>query len=208
MLMRNLLDRTFAHPTGILGRLGGVLMSRSESGRNDWTLSLLDLTPHACILEVGFGPGTLIEALGAAIPAGSISGIDASPVMLRQASARNQEAIRDRRVHLRVGSATILPYEDASFDVVLSANSIFFWPDQPAGVREIHRVLKPGGQIALILQPRWAKSVEDVKSTGTEYMTMLSTQGYQQVRSVLQPMRPVASVAVLGVRNHETAIVT
>src|SRR5262245_44736923 len=125
--MRNLLDTMFAHPTGLLGRLGGSLMAHSESGRNDWTLSLVALARDAQILEVGFGPGTLIEAMATAIPAGTIRGIDASPVMLKQATTRNQPAIQDQRVHLQLGSAATLPYADASFDVVLSANSIFFW---------------------------------------------------------------------------------
>ena len=52
----------------------------------------------------------------------------------------------------------MLPHGDANFEVVLCANSIFFWPDQPAGIREIRRVFKPGGQIALILVVQWCKT--------------------------------------------------
>jgi len=196
--MRNVLDTMFAHPTGILGRLGGSLMARSVNGRNDWTLSLVTLAPDAQILDVGFGPGTLIEALATAVPAGTIRGIDPSPVMLKQATVRNQRGIQEQRVQLQPGSAAALPFADASFDVVFSANSIFFWPDQSAGVREIRRALKPGGQLVLILQPIWAKSIEDVRDVGAQYLCMLTAEGFQQVRSVLQPMRPVASVAVLG----------
>jgi ubiquinone/menaquinone biosynthesis C-methylase UbiE len=197
--MRNMLETMFAHPSGLLGRLGGILMSRSES-RNDWTLSLISFAPDARSLEVGFGPGTLIAALAEAVPAGHVSGIDISPVMLRQATARNRRLVRTQRVHLQLGTAEALPFDDVSFDTVVSANSIFFWPDQPAGIQEMHRVLKPGGHIALILQPRWAKSVDDVKKIGEQYVTMLKEGGFLQVRSALQPMRPVASIAVLGVK--------
>jgi ubiquinone/menaquinone biosynthesis C-methylase UbiE len=196
--MRNMLDTMFAHPSGILGRLGGSLMAWLEHGRNDWTLSLVTLAPHAQILEIGFGPGTLIEALATAVPAGTIRGIDPSPVMLKQATTRNRRAIQEQRVHLQLGSAMALPYADASLDVVLSANSIFFWSNQHTGLGEMHRVLKPGGQLVLILQPMWAKSDQEVQAVGAEYEAMLSTHGYRQVRSGFHPMRPVASVAVLG----------
>jgi ubiquinone/menaquinone biosynthesis C-methylase UbiE len=101
---------------------------------------------------------------------------------------------------LQLGTAEALPFDDVSFDIVVSANSIFFWPDQPAGIQEIYRVLKPGGQIALILQPRWAKSVDDVEKVGEQYVTMLKEARFQPVHTALQPMRPVASIAVLGVR--------
>jgi ubiquinone/menaquinone biosynthesis C-methylase UbiE len=101
--------------------------------------------------------------------------------------------------HLRQPAPVIcVTFADASFDAVFSANSIFFWPDQSAGVREIRRVLKPGGHIVLILQPTWAKSDKDVQAIAEEYQTMLSTEGYQQVRSAFHPMRPVACIAVLG----------
>jgi ubiquinone/menaquinone biosynthesis C-methylase UbiE len=120
--------------------------------------------------------------------------------MLKQATSRNQRAIVEQRVRLRPGSATALPFADASFDLVVSANSIFFWPDQHAGVREIYRVLKPDGQLVLILQPIWAKSTEEVQAIGQDYVRMLAAEGYQQVRSAVQPMRPIASAAVLGTR--------
>jgi ubiquinone/menaquinone biosynthesis C-methylase UbiE len=180
--------------------MGGALMARSANVRNSWTLSLLTLPSDAHILEVGFGPGTLIAALASAVPGGIIDGIDPSPVMLKQATARNQGALDEQRVHLQPGTATALPFPDASFDLVVSANSIFFWPDQHAGVREIYRVLKPDGQLVLILQPIWAKSTEEVQAIGEEYVGMLAVEGFQQVRSTQKSMRPIAAVAVLGSR--------
>ena len=102
---------------------------------------------------MGFGPGALIQALAARATEGFVAGVDLSTVMLQQASRRNAEAIREGRVRLQLGSALALPFEDASFDKALSANSLPFWPDQEAGVKEMQRVLKPGGVIAIILQP-------------------------------------------------------
>ena len=52
-----------------------------------------------------------------------------------------------------------VPFADATFDIALSANSVQLWPDPLAGVTEMRRVLEPGGQIALILQPIWVKTV-------------------------------------------------
>ena len=107
--------------------------------------------------------------------------------MLRQAARRNAEAIREGRVQVQAASATALPFEDAAFDKVLSANSLPFWPDQEAGVREMWRVLKPGGVIAIILQPRWARTESEVKEIGAEMVSLLSSVGFQQVRMEFKP---------------------
>ena len=92
--MMNVLDATFGHPRGLLGRLGGVIMARSTRQCNAWTLSLLDIGHDDRILEVSFGPGALIQALAARATEGFVAGVDLSPIMLQQASRRNAEAIR------------------------------------------------------------------------------------------------------------------
>ena len=63
--MKRILDAAFAHPKGPLGRLGGLIMARSTRQRNEWTISLLNIKDDDRILEVGSGPGALIEALTA-----------------------------------------------------------------------------------------------------------------------------------------------
>lgn len=198
--MMNVLDAAFGHPRGPLGRLGGVIMARSTGKRNEWTLSLLDIQRDDRVLEVGCGPGALIQALAAKATAGFVVGVDLSPTMLQQASKRNAQVIREGRARLEVGSATALPFEEASFDKALSANSVPFWPDQVAGVREMRRVLRPGGVIAIILQSRWARTESEVKQIGTGLLALLSQVGFQQARLEFKPMKPIASVCALGIK--------
>ncbi len=180
--MMNVLDAAFGHPRGPLGRLGGVIMARSTRQRNAWTVSLLDIGRDDRILEVGCGPGALIQALSARATEGVVVSVDLSPIMLQQAARRNAEGIREGRVRLQVGSAMALPFEEASFDTALSANSLPFWPDQEAGVKEMRRVLKPGGAIAIILQPRWARTESEVKQIGAGLVELLSSVALQQAR--------------------------
>ena len=175
-------------------------MARSTKQRNAWTVSLLDIGQDDRILEVGCGPGALIQVLAARATKGVVAGVDLSPVMLQQASRRNAEAIREGRVCLQPGSVLALPFEDASFDIALSANSLPFWPDQEAGVKEIRRVLKAGGVIAIILQPIWARTESEVKQIGAGLLALLSTVGFQQARLEFKPMKPIASVCALGIK--------
>jgi ubiquinone/menaquinone biosynthesis C-methylase UbiE len=198
--MMNVLDATFGHPRALLGCLGGVIMARSTRLRNEWTLSLLDIRRDDRILEVGCGPGALIQALSARATEGLVVGVDLSPIMLQQAARRNAEAIREGRVRLQLGPALALPFEDASFDKALSANSLPFWPDQEAGVKEIRRVLMPGGVIAIILQPIWARTESEVKQIGAGLLALLSTVGFQQARLEFKPMKQIASVCALGIK--------
>ena len=196
----NVLDAAFGHPRGLLGRLGGVIMGRRSGQRNEWTLSLLDIQLDDHILEVGCGPGALIEALAARATEGLVAGIDPSPTMLRQVARRNAQAIRIGRVQAQAASATALPFEDAAFDKALTANSLPFWPDQEAGVREMWRVLRPGGVIAIILQPRWTRTDSEVKQIGEGLVSLLSSVGFQQTRMEFKPLEPIASVCALGIK--------
>ncbi len=189
-----ILDAAFGHPRGPLGRLGGMIMARSTGPRNAWILSLLDIHGDDRILEVGFGPGVVIQSLAARATEGVIAGIDTSPLMVQQASRRNAQAIRDGRVHLQQGSALALPFEDASFTTAFSINSVQLWPDSFAGAKEMQRVLKPRGLIAIALQPVWARKDSEGRKIGEELKELLERAGFQQTRLELKPMKPMACV--------------
>jgi ubiquinone/menaquinone biosynthesis C-methylase UbiE len=194
------LDDAFAHPRGFAGYLGATIMAHSTKDRHAWTLSLLDIHPTDSILEVGFGPGVLLHALASRVPEGLVAGVDASLLMVQQASRRNHTLIERGRVVLREGSALALPFADGTFNLALAANSLHIWPDQLGGIKEMHRVLKAGGMIALIVQPVWAKTDQEVKDIGTDIVTLLTQAGFQEVKMEFKAMKPKSGVAVLGTK--------
>lgn len=142
----------FRQPTGVLGRLAGWEMATRSSNRrrNEWAVGLLDIAPTDRVLEVGFGPGIAIRAAARRATEGLIVGIDHSEVMVRAASQGN----RNGRVDLRLGTVEALPAFDESFDKILSVNSIMFWDDPVLRLAQLRELLRPGGVIAIVRQPR------------------------------------------------------
>jgi len=155
----------FGRPRGSLGRLGGVIMARTNRRCAVWVVDLLCIQPNDRVLEVGFGPGVGIELLSKAVPTGYVAGVDASMEMVDQATARNAQAIESGRVELRHGCAENIPFEDNTFDKILAINSMQVWPDVVAGLREMQRVLKAGGKIALGFTPYSGRSKNGVAET-------------------------------------------
>jgi ubiquinone/menaquinone biosynthesis C-methylase UbiE len=112
-----------------------------------WTSPLLDATqvePGQRVLDVGCGTGVLAREAEARVGAtGFVAGIDPDPGML---------AVADRlapRIEWRRGTAEALPYPDHSFDVVLSQFGLMFFSDRSLALREMLRVLVPGGTLGV-----------------------------------------------------------
>ena len=147
--VRHLLMHMFGRPKGLLGWLGGLIMARANRDAAVQAVEILDVRPDDNVMEVGFGPGIAIQLLSERAPGGWIAGVDQSQEMIKQAAARNSDALRNRSVDLRYGSAERLPFADETFDKVLAINSMQVWSDVRAGLREIHRVMKHGGKVAL-----------------------------------------------------------
>lgn len=157
----DLLDYLSPHwacPTGVVGWLTGWLIARFGAEANQWMVELLDVRPEDRVLDLGCGPGVAVAA--AAARGGFVAGVDASAVMVRQARRRNRAAIREGRVEIRRADAARLPYPDGHFTKVGSVNSLQFWPSPEAGLRELHRVLAPGGRLAVVLMARRAPAPE------------------------------------------------
>jgi SAM-dependent methyltransferase len=190
-------DVGFGHPRGVLGWLGGTIMARENRERNRWVVAQLGLCPDDRVLEIGFGPGTAIAE--AARVARFVAGIDASPVMLDQARRRNAAAIQAGRVELRLGRAEALPLDDACFDTAFASNSAPLWADQPAGLRELRRVLRPGGLVATTWQPLKKSDDAGLRALGDELAGALRAAGFEGVRVVRGgPLKPAPIVCALG----------
>ncbi|HHX13628.1 MAG TPA: class I SAM-dependent methyltransferase, partial [Clostridiales bacterium] len=96
------------------------------------------------LLEVPVGTGVLTVPIYKTIPHAHITCLDYSPDMMAQASAKAKH-MGVRNISFRQGDVGALPFEDSSFDIVLSLNGFHAFPDKAAAFRETFRVLKSGG---------------------------------------------------------------
>ena len=102
------------------------------------------LQPGARVLDVATGTGVLARAaLGHVRPEGTVVGLDVNEGMLAVAARIAPQ------VDWRLGQAEALPFEDASFDAVVSQFGLMFFADQVVALREMFRVLRPGGWLAV-----------------------------------------------------------
>ena len=114
---------------------------------NHWVLGRLE--PGERVLDVGSGAG--VDSLIAALmvrPEGSVTGIDMTPEMIESARKGAAE-LGLSNVTFVEGEAEILPFDDSSFDVVISNGVIDLIPDKNAVFGEIYRVLVPGGRVQI-----------------------------------------------------------
>ena len=149
---RTLLKRF--HPEGIPwpGTVIYNALSRSRTFQRFYEALSRDISQHrkeGDILDIGTGPGLLLMKLHAFCPGFRLVGLDVSPSMVEKAAENIEEAGLAGTVRVQEGSVHALPFEECSFDVVVSTGSLHHWKDPGAGLNEVHRVLKPGG-IALI----------------------------------------------------------
>ncbi|MFI5610075.1 methyltransferase domain-containing protein [Amycolatopsis sp. NPDC051903] len=111
-------------------------------------LSLLAPRPGERVLDVGSGPGYLLEPIARAVGAtGAAHGLDPSAAMNSLAADRVDGLAW---VSLDEGDATALPYPDGSFDAAVSTQVYEYVPDVPAALAELRRVLRPGGRVLIL----------------------------------------------------------
>ena len=139
-------------PRGWVGRLHIWLMNRRHAGLTAWGLGHVRIEPAFAILDVGCGGGKAVERLAALASQGRVYGVDYSAASVAAASGANAGAIAGGRVEIRQASVSSLPFDDNTFDLVTAVETHYYWPDPIADLREILRVLKPGGHLAIIAE--------------------------------------------------------
>jgi len=99
------------------------------------------------VLDAGTGPGTLAREIARRQPRLQVYGIDLSEDMIRLARAHAKREQLEKRVHFDTGNVAQLPYPDHSFDLVVSTISMHHWYELEQPLRELYRVLRPGGRL-------------------------------------------------------------
>ncbi len=169
-------------PEGWLGRFVLWNMNSRHSKVTDWGLSHISIEEHATILDVGCGGGRTVSKLAAAATKGKVCGIDHSRASVAMAAKINRQWIDKARVEIREGSVSQLPYSPDTFDLVTAVETHFWWPDLPGDMREVLRVLKPGGKLITI--------AEIYRGANT------------RTASVAEKYLPFSGMALLSVEEH------
>jgi len=139
-------------PKGLFGRLTLWRMNKSHSKLTDWGLAHATIESRFTVLDVGCGGGRTISKLAAMAAQGEVHGIDYSEESVAASRRHNAQAIQAGRVEIHLADVGKLPFPDNTFDLVTGVETHFWWPDVAAGLREIRRVLKPGGTLILIAE--------------------------------------------------------
>lgn len=196
------LFRQFAHPTGLLGRLAGRIMAKSDAD-DRWIVDLLQVRPDDRLLDVGCGPGVALELMAERVTSGLVVGVDPSDEMLRQAAARNEAVMRAGRVELKWGEVSALPCADEFFTKVCAIHTVYFWPSLEDGLRELHRVLAPDGRliVAVRMQREHAGILEPsryglTESHLDEIVATLGEVGFREIGSQRRAIDRLTIVAI------------
>ena len=114
----------------------------------DYMIELATPGPGERVLDVACGTGIVARRAAPRVGSGGkVVGLDLNEAMLGMAS-KMSSGVRPE-IEWRQGDATSMPLPDGAFDVVLCQQGLQFFPDRPAAVSEMHRVLRPNGRLAL-----------------------------------------------------------
>ena len=142
--------RQVKKPDRLAGRFFARLMNDSHAPLTDWAFTHLEIPEGATALDVGCGGGRTIHQLAA--KAAQVYGIDYAAGSVATSRAHNKRLIAEGRVHVEQASVSRLPFADDRFDVVTAIETQYYWPNLPGDMKEIWRVLKPGGRLMVVAE--------------------------------------------------------
>jgi len=172
-------------------------MNSRHSKVTDWGLGHVSIEKNYTILDVGCGGGRTLSKLAESAPQGKVYGIDYSEESVAVSKRTNAPWIDMGRVEVRHGSVSQLPFGNGMFDLVTAVETHFWWPNLPADMREVFRVVKARGKLIVIAEvykganTKVAKLAEKYASrTGMtlldvdEHRKLFANAGYSDVQMI------------------------
>lgn len=150
MALPSFLIDQLSRPKGKFAPVTALLLNGINARTILAGISALDLRPGQRVVDVGFGGGLSIPLLLRAVTKrGHVFALETSDEMLARAKRRFIVPRLQGRLRVEKAYVESLPLGDANYDAVMSLNTIPFWTDVDEGMRELARVLVPGGRLVL-----------------------------------------------------------
>lgn len=166
------LIRQVRKPNRGVGRFFVWMMNHTHSALTDWGLQHVTVERDFQILDVGCGGGRTIQKLAAIATEGKVYGIDYAKGSVAASRGKNRLLIENGRVEVQEASVSKLPFPNDSFDLVIAVETQYYWPDLVGDMKEVLRVLKPGGKLVVIAESYKGGKFDSVQQP---IMTMLKS---------------------------------
>ncbi len=172
-------------PNGFFASKVAKGMNVSNKNLYDLVFQNLDLKNNENVLEVGFGNGFFFKQINQKNQSANFFGVEISKEMIRQCIRLNNELIINKTLEVTHFSGVILPYEKEFFDKLIAVNLIYFWENPTENIKELHRVLKPNGELFIGIRPfEVLKELPFTKETfnlqqDSWWITLFETYGFQ-----------------------------
>ena len=184
-------------PDGFWGKLMIRSMNKGHSELTDWALCHVNIKSGDHVLDVGCGGGKTVGKLSDMVGNGKVYGIDYSDLCIKKAEKLNHKNVLCGKVKLQKATVSALPFDSEKFDLVTAVETYYFWPDKLNDLREIWRVLKPGGKIMLVFEmlkdkndpEKWSKVEErlNIEAVSREDIdAMLERAGFLSIRTYVK----------------------
>ncbi len=134
-----------AKPCGSAGEEMLRGMNQRHYAVTGWALNFFDLKSSSRVLDIGCGGGETLRRMSECITEGHLTGADYSPLSVEMSKALNREDVDNGKLDVVCASVSDLPFEDNSFDRIITVESFYFWPDPENDLREVLRVLDTDG---------------------------------------------------------------
>lgn len=148
--MYHFIGNQFRKPSGLLGKVVSLLMQKGNRAAYDLLIPALDIKPGDKIFEIGYGHGLGVEFVLSHYSC-SMSGVDFSKTMFKEASRRNRKFIEEKKAELHYGDFLNYDMQKGAFDKIFCINVTYFWENLDIPFSKIMEGLKKGGLFCICM---------------------------------------------------------
>ena len=197
----------FMLPRGFAGRIILPLMNIGHKSIYQNAARMLALRPEDDLLEVGCGNGHFVKKYASHVH--SVTGFDLSELSVKLATRKNKSRVVAGTAEFARCDAVNLPCEDNKFSVVTSMGSFMGFPQPLESLKEMHRVLRPGGRVVISIEysaEDGKDRTKDIEKYGMwiwkkdEVINLLQEAGFADVSVIITCVLSHRNLSVYGTR--------